>query len=60
LIVLFVLFGVLADGGLVEVPIKQFFITDSCADVAATLEGKEPFRVVSLAQDMKNWLDVLE
>ncbi len=42
------------------VPVSGFFVTDSCADVAAKLAGKAPFTVISLAHDVKNFLDVLE
>lgn len=46
--------------GACPVPIRHFFVTDSCADVTASLVGKEPFHVVSLAQDIKHFLDVME
>ncbi len=42
------------------VPVGTFFVTDSCADVAGNLIGKPPFVVISLADDMKRFLDVLD
>ena len=40
------------------IPIDTFFVCDSVPDVASELQGKKPFRVLSLMDDVRNFLTV--
>ena len=39
---------------------KSFFLTDSCPDTAAAVKGKEPFVVLSIEEDVREILSVIE
>jgi hypothetical protein len=41
------------------IPIAGFYITDSVPDVAYKLRGVAPFTIISIAQDVKNFLDII-
>jgi len=42
------------------VPVSRFWICDTVPDVAAQIAHLEPFQIISIADDVKNFIDVLD
>ena len=42
------------------VKVGTFWVCDTVPDVAAKLQNQAPFRIVHIAEDVKNFLDILQ